>query len=336
MTAADASTNSDARAGVQARIGGSTTDSSLDTPTISCQSVSRWFGLQVAVSDVSFEIGPGVTALLGPNGAGKSTLLRMLSGSLLPSRGQLRILGADPRSDSSVRSQIGLVPQQDALFDHMTAAEMLRSIATLTHLRDPKHHAAQALDQVQLDAKDKRPVSHYSKGMRQRVKLATALIREPKVLMADEPLAGLDPVQRRSMIALFRQLGDSGMTVLLSSHVLDEVSRFGSDIIVIHQGRLAATGDFHSLRRLLYDRPHRSAIETNQPRQLAAALVQIPGVLGVTLGEEDTTLTVDVNDPDAFGQALSPAARSAGATLRSVDQVDDDLESVFRYLVEKR
>ncbi len=331
----------------------STDHRSVDSSTtVSCQEVSRWFGLLVAVSDVSFDIGPGITALLGPNGAGKSTLLRMLSGTLLPSRGKVQILGGDPRNDAGIRAQIGLMPQQDALFDHMTAAAMLRSIAVLAQLDNPHEVTEAALDLVQLDPSDKRPVSQFSKGMRQRVKLATALIHQPKVLMADEPLAGLDPVQRRNMIALFRELGDGGMTVLLSSHVLDEVARFSSDIIVIHQGRLAAAGNFHSLRSLLNDRPHRSTVQTNQPRRLASALMEIPGVVGVTLtdpvrdpaeGSADAdgsadglVLAVDVSDPDAFGKALAPAARSVGATLRAVDQTDDDLESVFRYLVARQ
>ena len=338
--------------------------------TVSCQGVSRWFGLLVAVSDVNFEIGPGITALLGPNGAGKSTLLRMLSGTLLPSRGRVEILGGNPRTQQHVRAQIGLVPQQDALFDHMTAAAMLRSIAALTHLPKPATAAAAALELVDLNPADKRTVSQYSKGMRQRVKLAAALIHKPKVLLADEPLAGLDPVQRRGVIALFRQLSDEGVTVLLSSHVLDEVARFGSDIVVIHQGRLAATGDFHSLRQQLNDRPHRSTVLTNRPRQLAAALMQIPGVIGVSLvsptratvygaaagaggasgeagasadaatggaaAEGDLILAVDVRDPDAFGRAVAPVAREVGATLRAVNQTDDDLESVFRYLVERK
>ncbi len=317
----------------------SNTDSSS---TVSCQEVSRWFGLLVAVSDVSFDIGPGITALLGPNGAGKSTLLRMLSGTLVPSRGKVEVLGGDPRNETSIRAQIGLMPQQDALFDRMTAAGMLRSVAVLTQLANPHEAAAAALDLVQLDSSDKRPVSQFSKGMRQRVKLATALIHQPKILMADEPLAGLDPVQRRNMIALFRKLGDGGMTVLLSSHVLDEVARFSSDIVVIHQGRLAAAGNFHSLRSLLNDRPHRSTVQTNQPRRLASALMEISGVVGVTIKDspensvDDQVLAVDVSDPDAFGRALAPTARSIGATLRAVDQTDDDLESVFRYLVARQ
>ncbi|HCB33781.1 MAG TPA: ABC transporter [Acidimicrobiaceae bacterium] len=305
------------------------------TTTISCDAVSRWFGVLVAVSEVSLQIGPGVTALLGPNGAGKSTLLRMFSGTLAPSRGHVSVLGGDPRTDAAVRARIGLVSQHDALFDHLSAVEMVSVLAALQHLAEPRAAAAAALAQVDLDSDDRRPVSSYSKGMRQRVKVAAALVHQPRVLIADEPLTGLDPVQRRSAIALFRRLGADGVTVLVSSHVLEEVARIGSDIIVIAQGRLAAAGNFHSLRRMLDDRPHRTTVVTDKPRRLAGELIGVPGVLGVTVGDEAGTLAVDVTDPDAFGRAVAPLARRAGATLREVVPTDDDLESVFRYLVDR-
>lgn len=301
---------------------------------ISVQEVSKFFGNVVAVSDVSFEVGPGVTALLGPNGAGKSTLFRMLCGLTPPSRGTLSVLGLDPRRDRDVRGRIGLVPQQDALFDHLDAAAFVRYAAALQGMTNPGAVAAAALDQVDLDPGEGKPLAAYSKGMRQRVKVAAALVNDPEVLILDEPLTGLDPVQRRRMIALFHQLGDDGRCVLVSSHVLDEVARLGSRVLVIAQGRLAATGDYRELRELMDDRPHRIRIGAADARGLATRLVERGLVVGVSIGPDQ--LVVDTLDVDALGRQLAPIALELGVRLREVTPLDDDLESVFRYLVGQR
>ena len=301
---------------------------------ISVQEVSKFFGNVVAVSDVSFEVGPGVTALLGPNGAGKSTLFRMLCGLTPPSRGTLSVLGLDPRRDRDVRGRIGLVPQQDALFDHLDAAGFVRYAAALQGMANPGAVAAAALDQVDLDPGEGKPLAAYSKGMRQRVKVAAALVNDPEVLILDEPLTGLDPVQRRRMIALFHQLGDDGRCVLVSSHVLDEVARLGSRVLVIAQGRLAATGDYRELRELMDDRPHRIRIGAADARGLATRLVERGLVVGVSIGPDQ--LVVDTLDVDALGRQLAPIALELGVRLREVTPLDDDLESVFRYLVGQR
>jgi ABC-2 type transport system ATP-binding protein len=222
----------------------------LLTGMIAVNNVSKFFGSVVAVSDVSFAINEGVTALLGPNGAGKSTLFRMLCGLTPPSRGQLTVLGANPRSDRDVRGYIGLVPQQDALFDHLTVTEFVR-IAAQTHGIDPGDVdgvAQWALEQVDLADVGDKPVGQFSKGMRQRAKVAAALVNDPKVLVLDEPLTGLDPVQRRRMIALFHRLGDEGRCVLVSSHVLEEVARLGSNVLVVAQGRLVAPDPSQRIR----------------------------------------------------------------------------------------
>jgi len=296
--------------------------------------VSKVFGDVVAVSDVSFSVGPGVTALLGPNGAGKSTLFRMLCGLTPPSKGQVRVLGADARRDRHVRGRIGLIGQQDGLFDRLSAGEFVE-IAAATHgMVDPKRVAAESLAEVDLDATDPKPVGQYSKGMRQRVKVAAGLVNDPEVLVLDEPLTGLDPVQRRHMIALFHRLGDEGRCVLVSSHVLDEVARIGSRVLVIAQGRLAATGDYRALRSLMDDRPHRISITTNDPRALAARLIESGSTVAVRL--EPGGLIVDTLDVDRFGRTIAPLSRDAGIRLSEVVPLDDDLESVFRYLVEGR
>jgi ABC-2 type transport system ATP-binding protein len=305
-----------------------------DGATIVCDGVSRWFGSLVAVSDVSLRLGPGVTALLGPNGAGKSTLLRMIVGLLPTSSGTVEVLGADPRTDLSVRGRIGMVPQQDALFDRLGALAAVRLAATLHGVPDGEEAARGALSDVDLDPDDPRPVGGYSKGMRQRVKVAQALVHRPAVLLLDEPLAGLDPVQRRRAIAHYRELGESGVTVVVSSHVLEEVARIGSDVIVIAEGRLAAAGDFHALRELMDDRPHRIRIRTDRTRVLARELLALDAVVGVRV--DGDALVVDSVDADTFGRAIAPIAREVGATLREVAPLDDDLEAVFRYVVDRR
>ena len=306
------------------------------TGMIAVNNVSKFYGSVVAVSDVSFAIDQGVTALLGPNGAGKSTLFRMLCGLTPASRGMLRVLGDDPRRNREVRGSIGLVPQQDALFDHLTATDFV-SVAARTHgiaAVDIDRVARWALEQVDLHDVGPKPVGQFSKGMRQRVKVAAALVNDPRVLVLDEPLTGLDPVQRRRMIALFHRLGDEGRCVLVSSHVLDEVARLGSNVLVVAQGRLVASGDYRDLRELMDDRPHRIRLGASDPRRLATELVGRGLVTALTLHDGD--VVVETVDVDALGRQLAPIAVELGVRLDEVHPLDDDLESVFRYLVEGR
>ncbi|MGB0115027.1 MAG: ABC transporter ATP-binding protein, partial [Ilumatobacteraceae bacterium] len=286
------------------------------------------------VSDVSFAINEGVTALLGPNGAGKSTLFRMLCGLTPPSRGAVDVLGADPRHDRDVRGRIALVPQQDALFDHMSASDFMEFAARTHAVPDPEAAALAALRAVELHDVGSKPVGQFSKGMRQRVKVAAALVNDPEVLILDEPLTGLDPVQRRHMIALFHRLGEEGRCVLVSSHVLDEVAKIGSRVLVIAQGRLVASGDYRDLRELMDDRAHRIRIGTSDPRRLATGLVERGFVTGLSI--EDHSVLIDTVDVDALGRGLAVLSVDLGVRLTEVRPLDDDLESVFRYLVEGR
>jgi ABC-2 type transport system ATP-binding protein len=303
-------------------------------PRIVAEGVSKWFGALVAVSDVSFDVGPGVTALLGPNGAGKSTMLRMLCGLARPSRGTVRVLGRDPRTDVGVTRSIGLVPQQESVFEPLTARRFVHLTAALHGLRDPGAAAASALETVGLDPADQRRLPAYSKGMRQRVKVAQGLVHDPAVVMLDEPLTGLDPRQRADMITLFRRLGAGGRCVLVSSHVLDEVERLGSRILVMSQGRLAAAGDFRELRALMDDRPMRVRVRTDRPREVAGALLEAGTVVGARL-DGDQMFELDTNDAGELARALAPVARERGATLFEVTPLDADLEGVFRYLVQR-
>ncbi len=298
------------------------------------EGVSKWFGPLVAVSDVSFDIGPGVTALLGPNGAGKSTMLRMLCGLARPSRGTVRVLGRDPRADVGVSRLVGLVPQQESVFERLTAREFVRLTAALHGLPVPDAAAVQALERVALDPSDLRRLPAYSKGMRQRVKVAQGIVHDPSVLFLDEPLTGLDPRQRADMIALFQRLGSEGRCVLVSSHVLDEVERLGSRILVMSQGRLAAAGDFRELRALMDDRPMRVRVRSNRPQQLAGALLEAGVAVGARV-DGGEVLELDTTDARRLARALAPVARERDARLLEVSPLDADLEGVFRYLVQK-
>jgi ABC-2 type transport system ATP-binding protein len=294
--------------------------------------VTKWFGDNVAVSDVSFSIGAGVTALLGPNGAGKSTMLRMLCGLTGPAQGAVRILGRDPRRDLEVHRLIGVVPQQESAFESQTALEFVALAALLHNVENHLLAARQALALVEMNPDDPRRLGSYSRGMKQRVKVAQAIVHNPYVIILDEPLTGLDPRQRRHMTDLFHAIGDQGRCVIVSSHVLEEVERFGSRVLVLAQGRLAAQGDFSAIRELMDDRPHRLRIRTDRPNQLAQGLLVTGTVVGIDLIDEETVV-IDTTEVQRFRRSVAAVARDTGARLWEVTPLDDDLDSVFRYLV---
>jgi ABC-2 type transport system ATP-binding protein len=301
---------------------------------ISVDHVSKWFGDLVAVSDVSFGVGPGVTALLGPNGAGKSTLIRMLCGLTAPAQGSVRVLGRDPRREYAIARHVGLVPQQETLFEVQTAFEFVQLAAVLHRVDDPAGAAARSLALVELDPNDTRRIAAYSKGMRQRVKIAQAMVHDPAVLVLDEPLTGLDPRQRVHIINLVHSLGQQGKCVVVSSHVLDEVERFGSRVLVIVQGRLAAEGDFRAIRELMEDRPLQVRVRSDRPRALASRLVATPIALATRI--EGDAVVIETTEIAALRREIAKVARDEQARLFEVRGLDDDLESVFRYLVEAR
>lgn len=301
-------------------------------PMVEVDGCTRWFGDVVAVSEVSFTLGPGVTALLGPNGAGKSTLLRLLCGLVAPARGTVRVLGRDPRRDVDVHRYLGLVPQQETVFDRLSAYELIEMCAGLRGLADSRAAATWALEAVELDPADPRPLPTYSRGMRQRVKVAQAIVHQPTVIVLDEPLTGLDPRQRRHMTDLFHSLGEQGRCVIVSSHVLEEVERFGSDVLVIVQGRVAAEGDFRAIRDLMDDRPHRIRLRTDRPHALAGRLLAAGTIVGLEVVDHDTVV-IETDRVQELRSTVAVVARDAGARLWEVVPLDDDLDSVFRYLV---
>ena len=303
------------------------------TPLIELHHVSKWFGDVVAVSDVTFGIGTGITALLGPNGAGKSTVLRLLCGLARPSQGTVTVLGSNPRQDLSIFGRIGLVPQQEALFEALTAREFVETAARLLRVSDPRAATEWALGHVEVSATDTRPVRALSKGNRQRVKVAAALVHDPQILVLDEPLNGLDPRQRLHLIDLVRRLAARPeRCVVISSHVLDEVERFGSRILVIAEGRLAAEGDFRAIRDLMDDRPHRLRVTTDAAGRFAAGLLEAGVASGVRVTGPGT-IEVETTDVHRFRRSVAVLARDKDLELDELVPLDDDLDSVFRYLV---
>jgi ABC-2 type transport system ATP-binding protein len=293
--------------------------------------VSRWYGNVVAVNGVSMTIGPGVTGLLGPNGAGKSTLIHMMGGFLAPSNGSVGIDGERIWKNPSIYRQIGLVPEREAAYDFLTGRQFIRSMAKLHRLADPGAAAERALAMVEMIDPADRAIGTYSKGMKQRVKMASALVHDPPVLLLDEPFNGMDPRQRLQLMDLIRKMAAEGRTVLFSSHILEEVERLAHHIEVIVAGRHAASGDFRAIRRLMADRPHMFAIRSSDDRRLAAALIADASTAGVQL--TPTGLEVEAVDFHRFTLLLPTVARDAGIRLLEVSPADESLESVFSYLV---
>jgi len=302
-------------------------------PAIQLDHVSRWYGNVVAVNDVSFALGAGVTGLLGPNGAGKTTLLHLLSGLLAPSSGTVRIAGRPSFGDPSIYRVVGLVPEREAVPGYLTGREFVRLNADLQGVADAPGATARAIATVELDDAADRAIRTYSKGMRQRAKVAAALVHDPGIILLDEPFNGMDPRQRLHMMDLLRRMAADGRAILFSSHILEEVERLAEAVLVVYAGRLAASGDFRSIRRLMTDRPHRFTIRTSDDRRLAAALLGHPAVFGVDL--LDGRLAVQASDLTAFARGLAPIARSAGIRIFELRATDDTLESVFSYLVRR-
>jgi ABC-2 type transport system ATP-binding protein len=303
-----------------------------DAPIL-LDAVSRWYGNVVAVNDVSFAVGPGITGLLGPNGAGKSTILGMIAGILAPSTGRVTLLGEPAWRHPAAYRRIGLVPERETVPGYLTGQAFVGYMARLHGLPDREQAAAAAIELVELTAAAARPTGTYSKGMKQRIVLAAALVHEPPVLLLDEPFNGLDPRQRLQMMALLRNLAAAGRTILFSSHILEEVERLAGRVLVLYAGRLAASGDFHEIRRLMTDRPHSFTIRSTDDRRLAAALLRTEAVVGAEL--VDGRLSIRAVDYAAFGRLLAGVARDAAVTLHEVRPTDESLESVFAYLVRR-
>ncbi|MFL5646155.1 MAG: ABC transporter ATP-binding protein [Chloroflexota bacterium] len=303
------------------------------TAALEVDHVSRWYGNVVAVNDISFGLGAGVTGLLGPNGAGKSTLLHLMAGLLAPSAGRVLVEGESAWRRPEMYRHVGLVPERETVHAFLSGREFARLNARLQAVADPDAAAARAIATVDLTDAADRPIGTYSKGMRQRAKLAGALVHDPRILLLDEPFNGMDPRQRLHMMTLLRSMAAEGRTILFSSHILEEVERLADSVLVVYAGRLAAAGDFRSIRRLMTDRPHTYTVRSSDDRRLAAALMADEAVFGAELVAGH--VAIRTADYDAFTRTLPRVARDVSVTLFEVRPTDDSLESVFSYLVRR-
>jgi ABC-2 type transport system ATP-binding protein len=299
---------------------------------VELRSVSKWYGNVVAVNDITMTLGSGVTGLLGPNGAGKTTLLHMMAGFLAPSKGEVTVLGRPTWRNPSVYSGLGIVSEREAVHGFLTGWEFVLANAKLHRLPDPEASAKWAIGLVEMaDAQD-RKLSTYSKGMRQRTRVAAALVHNPAVLLLDEPFNGMDPRQRMHMMDLLHAMGSQGRTVLFSSHILEEVEQVSGTVQVIVAGRLAASGDYRTIRRLMTNRPHVFTLRSADDRKLAVALIAETSVAAVEL-DAKKGLTVRASDYGTFTRTLPKIARAQGIRIQQLLPADESLESVFSYLV---
>ena len=304
--------------------------------TIVLDAVSRWYGNVVAVNDVSMRLGPGVTGLLGPNGAGKSTLINMMAGFLAPSAGSVTLDDRVIYRDVEIYREIGLVPEREEMYDAVTGWRFVLANARLHKLPAPEAAARRAIDTVEMGYAEDRDIRGYSKGMKQRIKMATAIVHDPSVLLLDEPFNGMDPRQRLHLMDLLHRLGDEGRTILFRSLILEEVEQIAGRIEVMVAGRHAASGDFREIRRLMTQRPHQYTVRSSDARAMASALIAEGGTSGVELvtdaaGQE--VVHVQASDYSAFIHALPRLASRHGIRLFEVRPDDESLESVFSYLV---
>ncbi len=300
--------------------------------TVQVDDVSVWYGQKVALSELSCSFGPGVTGLLGPNGAGKTTLMRSMTGLVPVNQGAIHVEGRNPRRDRRVHGRVALVPEDEAVPAALTARQFVRYVADLHRVRAPEAPDVALATVGLLDVADRR-VDGFSKGMRQRTKIATALVTEPQVMVLDEPLNGADPVQRLHLIDLFKQLGRQGRTVIVSSHVLSEVERLAERVIVLIHGRLAAAGGHRAIRDAMDDRPRHVLVRSTSARQLASALVVLEGVAGVTVDGPRDGLVIQTLHARQLAVELPRVARERDVRLLEVRALDDSLESLFRELV---
>jgi ABC-2 type transport system ATP-binding protein len=298
-------------------------------------SASRWYGNVVAVNEVSFRLEGGVTGLLGPNGAGKSTILHMIAGFLAPSSGAVTVGGHATRGNIEMYRHIGLVPERETVYPFLTGRAFVKANAQLQGMDGTAADAAaeRAIGLVELQSAQDRAIGTYSKGMRQRVKVAAALVHDPPILLLDEPFNGMDPRQRLHMMDLLRRMAAEGRTILFSSHILEEVERLADQVLVVVAGRLAASGDFREIRRLMTDRPHTFTIRSSDSRRLGAALLAEPIISNIII--DDGLLTVGTADFGTFSRTVAGIARRSGISLHELLPTDESLESVFSYLVRR-
>ena len=301
---------------------------------IAADHVSKWYGQVIGLNDVTLEVGPGITGLLGPNGAGKSTFMKLVTGQLKPSKGTLRVLGEPIWQNPALYHRVGFCPEQDAFYERMTGLEWVVALVRLNGVAEEPaiEMARQAIAMVDLSEAADKKIGAYSKGMRQRIKMAQALAHDPELLILDEPLAGMDPLARRKTIRLIKEWGRAGRSVVVSSHILHEIESMTSNILLINQGRILAEGNVHQIRDLIDEHPHTVNVKADEPRALARALLAEDDVLSLKF--ESEALVVQTGRPDVFYARLTAIAASGElGAIHEVTSPDDNLQAVFKYLV---
>ena len=298
--------------------------------------LSKWYGQVIGVNDVTVKVPRGITGLLGPNGAGKSTFLKLVTGQLKPSQGQVLVLGGRVWGNPAAYLRLGFCPEQDAFYDRMTGQEWVTGLLMLNGLdtRQAASRASAAIERIGLTDAAAKKIGAYSKGMRQRIKLAQAIAHDPELLILDEPLAGMDPLARRRTIRLIREWGRDGRSVLVSSHILHEIEAMTSNILLIHNGRILAEGNVHQIRELIDEHPHTVCVRAAHPRALAQRFLGEGDVRSLKF--EDDAVIVETSKPDAFYTRLTALAASGDlGEVREVTSPDDNLQAVFQYLVKQ-
>jgi len=307
------------------------------TAVIETRNLSKWYGNVLGLSDVSLEIEPGISGLLGPNGAGKSTFFKLITGQLKPSIGKVLIKGHKVRNNWPLFSQVGYCPEQDSFYEDVTGWEFLTGLLKLFHYSpsEVETRARQALEIVELLEEKNRPVKSYSRGMRQRLKLAQAISHNPDVIILDEPLNGLDPLGKRKVIRLIKDYKKEGRTILVSSHILPEIEALTNNIILVHQGKILAKGDVHYIRDLIDTHPHIVSIKIKSPRELASKFIRENYVLNVNFGQTADSLLVETTNRDKFFGLLTRLVAENRMEVEEITSPDDNLQAVFDYLVGK-
>ena len=303
-------------------------------PTIDVRDISKWFGNVVAVNDVSLQVHPGITGLVGPNGAGKTTLLHMIAGLARPSEGEVRLLGGSARGNPQLYRRIGVMSEHEAVYGFYSGRQFVEFAARLHSVSPLEPAVGRAIEAVGLADVQNRPLGTYSRGMRQRMRLAATLVHDPEVLLLDEPLNGTDPRQRIEFQNLMRRLAAEGRTIVISSHILEEIETLAERILLMVSGKLAAAGDFRAIRAKLDERPYKVRIVAGNPRSMAAALVLMEAVDSVTV-DPDGALVVLSRNVTALQRFLPRLAQEQGIRLLRVEPLDESLESVFSYVVER-
>lgn len=305
----------------------------MNLPVLECDNLSRWYNDVIAVNDLTVQVDPGITGLLGPNGAGKSSLMRMMMGLSRPSAGSLRVLEESPWDNPNLLGRIGYVPEGDAPWRNLSGFDCAMMAARYSNLvgEDAEAAVKDALLKVELENAMQKRVESYSRGMRQRLKFALALLNDPELLILDEPLLGTDPPTRKDLIELIRGMAQAGKSVIVSTHVLPDIEAMTQRIMVLNHGRLMAHGDVGEIREWLERYPRTVRVATPEPRELGATLWSWESVLSVQA--EPNAVVVQTKQPKAFYEKLQELLVNGTHDFTSVTSPDDSVEAIFKYLV---